>query len=148
MRYLAISLSLLLTFCVSIASADDLQSFRLAMQNELLRAQDNVQQLEKRVADRHYAPQTTDKLALQNAIIMLDVKTTIVNKFSTGTAINDPAVREIILAILRKDMISAGDLVALQNTVNEAHRKEETPQQQPAQPQEQQPAQTQMQQMQ
>jgi hypothetical protein len=139
MRYITLYMSLLLTFCTGLVSAADVQSFKLAMQNELTKAQDNVQQLERRISDRSYAPQTSDKIALQNAIIMLDVKTIIVNKFSTGTAINDLNVQETILAILRKDMITAGDLEGLQAAVNEAHRKEaEQPQ---SQPQAQQPKQ-------
>lgn len=130
MRYIIFFSFLLMGWGGLNAQEDELQTFRLEMQRELARAQNNVQQLEKRVTDKHYAPQSSDKIALQNAIIMLDVKTTIVNKFSSGTtAINDPAVRQTILAILRKDMITAGDLTALQAVVNEAHRKEAQQQQ-------------------
>ncbi|MBA3957207.1 MAG: hypothetical protein H0X51_02265 [Parachlamydiaceae bacterium] len=102
----------------------NLAAFRQEMQIELQKAQIQVQDLQARATDRSHAPQSIDKVALANSIMMLDVKTSLVNNFTNNPVIRSPQVRNLLISILRKDLIMEGDLTALQNAANQERARE------------------------
>lgn len=112
-------------------SNPDVQNFQKQLQYELARSQQYLEDTKKRATSRSYAPAYIDKVALQNAIVMQDVKTTIYNNFYNNPVNTDSEVRRLVIALMRKEMITEGDLAALQNAADQARAKMRQQQQQP-----------------
>lgn len=66
---------------------------------------------------RDVAPTSISKVALQNAIIQLEVKKTLVNNFRGTESLESPLVRRKLLDVLNKSMITPSDLADLQTLV-------------------------------
>lgn len=103
----------------TVQSNPAVQNFQKEMQEQLKKQYQQVEQLKARATDRSYAPDYNSKLALQNAIIMIDVKTSLVNNFMYADSLQSPRVRTVLMQTLQKDMITAGDLAYLQSVVDE-----------------------------
>lgn len=116
------------------ANNPDIQFVREQLNLELNRQQQHVQELKKRATDRHFMPAYIDKLAFQNAIQMLDVKTSLYNNFINNPVLNNSQVRSLLVSIMRKEMITDGDLSALQNAANQAREQMRQQQQTQSQP--------------
>lgn len=66
-----------------------------------------------------------------NAVSMLDVKRILVNNFIGTPALQSAQVRDLLLSILKQELITPGDLAHLQSVVNaEKARMQPPPQQQ------------------
>jgi hypothetical protein len=89
-------------------------------------------------ANRHdLAPTWDTKLELQNAIIQLEVKKTLMNNFKGTESLQSEAVRSKLLQTLNKSIITISDLADLQSLVQnekarlQAERMQSQPQVQP-----------------
>jgi hypothetical protein len=83
------------------------------------RAEANVAEKLKNATRRDVVPMWSDKLALENAAIQLEVKQTIANNFKGTDSLKNAAVREKLLEILNKSDVTQADLAELQNLVNQ-----------------------------
>lgn len=101
-------------------NSSEVQSFRGQLKAELNKAQKLVETTQARATSREYLPASIDKVAFENAIQMLDVKTSLYNNFINNPVIDNAQVRALLLAIMKKEMISEGDLSALQNAADQA----------------------------
>lgn len=91
------------------------QQMNQAVQN----AEKNVQQLLANANRTDVAPSWEAKLQLENAIIQLEVKKTLVANFQGAVSLNSPIVRQRLLEILNKDMITQADIAELQSLINQ-----------------------------
>lgn len=99
-------------------------------------AEKNVKQLQANATRKDVMPTWNSKLELQNAIIQLEVKKTLVNNFKQTESLRSSRVRDLLLQVLNKQTITTSDLAELQNLViNEKARiHEANMQQQPSVP--------------
>lgn len=100
-------------------------NFNLQMQQEIQKAQQRVDKLARIATDQTRMPMMADKMALQNAMIMLEVKKTLVGNFQNTISVRSPLVRQALLNVLRKESISTGDLAELQAIVRQERPKVE-----------------------
>lgn len=125
------SLCLFATLCALPLCAEEpqnidnpnIQHFHQQLQLELAKAKQYLANQQKRATDRSLAPAYIDKVAFQNAIVMLNTKTTLYNNFYNNPVNADPEVRRLVIALMQKEMITEGDLSALQNAADQAREK-------------------------
>lgn len=91
------------------------QQMNQAVQN----AEKNVQQLLTNATRTDVAPTWDSKLQLENAIIQLEVKKTLVENFRGAISLNSPVVRQRLLEVLNKDSITQADIAELQSLINQ-----------------------------
>lgn len=99
------------------AEDPDIERFKQLMQQEIVKAEERVAQMQKRATDKSYVPASIDKVAFRNAITMLEVKKILVDNFKDSPLLSSPKVRTTLYATLQKDFISESDLANLQNIV-------------------------------
>ncbi|HRD55060.1 MAG TPA: hypothetical protein PLC42_01550 [Parachlamydiaceae bacterium] len=87
------------------------------------KAENEVQAQFKNATRRDTVPLWSDKVQLENAIIQLEVKKTLVNNFRGTVSLQSPLVRSKLLELLNKDIIMESDLAELQNLVNQERVK-------------------------
>ncbi len=114
-----------------------------AYNNQLLQEVRNQEQL---VESLQNDMARTDTVQLQsgvsrysNAVSMLDVKRILVNNFIGTPALQSATVRDLLLQVLKQELITPGDLAHLQSVVNSEKARLQLNQPPPANP----PAQTQ-----
>lgn len=100
-------------------NTSQLDSFHQAMQKALIDQETRVKNLTARATDRSNAPLSFDKVALGNAMIMLDVKRTLVNNFWDNPVTQNTGFQQRLINILNKDLITEGDLSELQNAADQ-----------------------------
>lgn len=126
---LKVMLSLLLLSLVptSLISADgpivgvnagQLDPFHQAMLQAVQTQEMRVKNLTAQATNRSNAPMSIDKVALGNAIIMLDVKRTLVSNFWNNPVTQNTGFQNRLIQILNKDMIVESDLAELQNAAD------------------------------
>lgn len=94
-------------------------NYDAAVSKAIANAEANVANLQNRATRQDLAPTWNSKLELQNAIIQLEVKKTLVGNFRNTESLQSPVVRDMLLRILNKDIITTADLADLQSTVLE-----------------------------
>jgi hypothetical protein len=124
-------------------NASQLDSFHQALQKALTDQETRVRNLTAQATNRTNAPMSIDKVALGNAMIMLDVKRTLVANFWDNPVTQNAGFQQRLLQILNKDLITEGDLAELQNAADQIRafnlrinmQQQQVQQQQAAQPQ-------------
>jgi len=116
-------------------ASKEIDDFRQQMQYELTRANDKVNSLVQKMKDHTIAPMWTDKLELQNAIIVYDTKSILVSNFKDNPVIQSPVMRNALLNTLRSDSVTEADLAYLQSIANQVRANMQTQQTQTQQPQ-------------
>lgn len=99
-------------------SPDQLQQIQSQMYAQIQVAEQRVQNLMANVQDHTRMPMSIDKVALEQAIIELDVKKTLVGKFLNSPSLKSPKVQQVLMGILSKTGVSAADLANLQSVVD------------------------------
>jgi hypothetical protein len=94
-------------------------AFHQAMQKALADQQTRVNTWGNQATNRSNAPMTIDKVALGNAMIMLDVKRTLVSNFWDNPVTLDPTFQQTLIRILNQDTILESDLALLQNMADQ-----------------------------
>lgn len=94
-------------------------NFQRQLQEQLRLAEAHVKELSESVQSRSLAPAWTNKVEFQNALIMLNVKKTLVANFSNNPVIQSERMRGALLSLLQQDSITEADLIFLQNVANE-----------------------------
>lgn len=101
------------------SAADGQDAFHAAMQKALADQQARVNQWGQQATNRSNAPMTVDKVALGNALIMLDVKRTLVSNFWDNPVTLDPTFQQTLIRILNQDTVLESDLALLQNMADQ-----------------------------
>lgn len=118
----------------------EIDHFNQQMQAEIDAAEKRVAEIQKQLTSNTTSPAYIDKVAFQNAITMLEVKKTLRNNFMNSPLLKSQAVRDTLLEVLKKDLITESDLAYLQS-VAEQERANQAQQAQSQQVQPVQPAQ-------
>lgn len=113
-------------------TAQDIANFRQQMTDELNKQQKYIDQLAAGVMDTSISPMFINKVELGNALIQLDVKKTLVANFWNSTTLASPVLRSVLLQILKKDLITEGDLAYLQTVADTEKAKLQQTQAAPA----------------
>lgn len=88
------------------------------LENAIAKEEQKVKALQDKASSRTQMPMWIDKLELEQAIIMLDVKRILYNNFKGTPSMDSPIIRDKLLSLLNQDNISEGDLAELQSLVN------------------------------
>lgn len=99
-------------------NAGQLDPFHQAMLRAVQEQEMRVKNLTAQATNRSNAPMSFDKVALGNAIIMLDVKRTLVSNFWDNPVTQDVGFQNRLISILNKDLIVESDLAELQNAAD------------------------------
>ena len=91
------------------------------MNAQIQTAEQRVQNQMDLVQDHTRMPMSFDKVVLEQAIMDLEVKKTLVGKFQNSPSLRSPRVQQVLMGILSKEGISAADLANLQS-VTDAER--------------------------
>lgn len=105
------------------ANQGELESFYNQLQTELQRQNDLVQKLAASVARRDVVSTDANVIQFENANAMLAVKKTLYANFYNTPSVNSPIVRQKLLALFKKDLITTGDLSELQAIVDQERPK-------------------------
>lgn len=106
-------------------SQNEEAAFENQMASEIQRSEQYVNTIANKVTDQTRMPMTIDKMELQNAMIVLEVKKTLVGNFKNTLSIRSPLVRTYLLNLLKKKSISTADLSELQALVRQERPKVE-----------------------
>jgi hypothetical protein len=98
-------------------STAEVDAFEKKMDAAIARAEQDVKAQLANATRHDMAPTWNTKLEAQNAIVQLEVKKTLVGNFKGTESLKSPAVRELLLQILNKPLITTGDLADLQSLV-------------------------------
>lgn len=98
--------------------SQEIQTFYLALQNEIDLAEQKVAELIQEVQDQTDIFSDVRRAELQAAILMLNVKQTLVMNFIDTPSILFEEIRDKLLEILRKEFILEVDLMELQYLVD------------------------------
>lgn len=93
------------------------QSMEAQMNSAIANAEAYVKQTEYNATRTDMAPTWNTKLEMQNAIIQLEVKKTLVNNFKNTQSLRSPLVQQKLIAVLNLKNITTADLADLQNLV-------------------------------
>lgn len=96
-------------------TADQEKQLQSQMASQIQNAEQRVQSLINSVQDKTRAPMSIDKVELEQAIIDLEVKKTLVGKFQNSPSLRSPNVQQALMSVLSKNGITAGDLANLQS---------------------------------
>lgn len=130
-QILTISMVLTVFSCISLNARVDDSSSSVYQENDyenqlnaaIAKAEQDVKETQNNATRRDMAPTWNSKLEYQNAIVQLEVKKTLVNNFKKTEALKSPVVRDKLLQILNKPMITTADLAELQSIVIEEKSK-------------------------
>lgn len=100
-------------------SQADASSFEKQIEQALQNAQKQVEAARNSATRRDVAPTTVSAIDLQNALIQLDVKKTLVDNFRGTESLQSPLVRRKLIEVLNKSIIMPSDLADLQGLVLE-----------------------------
>jgi len=105
-----------------------LQTYFNSLQDQIQQQQKRVDALLQKMRTNKTAPAMVDKMALENAITVLDVKKTLYGNFAGTESLNNPEIRQKLLQIFTQEDISTGDLAILQGMVNSYKQSLHAPQ--------------------
>jgi len=112
----------------------DLDAFYGQLQVEIQKQNDLVQKLAASVERKDVVSTDANVIRFENANAMLGVKKTLYANFYNTPSVNSPLVRQKLLSIFKKELITTGDLAELQAIVDQERPKYiQQPQPQPAQ---------------
>lgn len=94
-------------------------TFTRKMEEAISRQEDEVKRTQAQATRHDVAPAWNTKLEFQNATIQLEVKKTLVNNFKNSESLASPLVRNKLMEVLNKPMVTTADLVDLQTTVQQ-----------------------------
>lgn len=98
-------------------SIEEAAMFQGQLEQLVQKAEKKVKELQQNATRKDVAPTWTSKVELQNGIVQLEVKKTLVNNFKGTESLQSPKVRQKLMEILNKPDISTADLAELQNLV-------------------------------
>lgn len=101
----------------------DLDSFYSELQSEIQKQNDLVQKLAASVERKDVVSTDANVIRFENANAMLGVKKTLYANFYNTPSVNSPLVRQKLLSIFKKELITAGDLAELQGIVDQERPK-------------------------
>lgn len=104
-------------------TSEESAAFQQQVNQAIARAEARVRELEANATRKDLMPTWNSKLELQNAIIQLEVKKTLVGNFHGADSLRSTAVRQALLELLNKSDISTGDLASFQTLVLEEKAK-------------------------
>lgn len=104
-------------------SHEESKSFQNQIDQALKKAEQQVESAKYSATRKDIAPTTFSKIELQNALVQLDVKKTLVNNFKGTESLGSPLVRRKLIEILNKTLITPADLADLQGLVLEEKAK-------------------------
>lgn len=104
-------------------SQQESNAFQNQVDQALKNAEKQVEAAKYSATRRDVAPTTVSKIELQNALIQLDVKKTLINNFKGTESLQSPLVRRKLLEVLNKSIIMPSDLADLQGLVLEEKAK-------------------------
>lgn len=97
----------------------DLSAFYKDLQNQVKIQEQRVKKLYEKATSQANVPMWADKLALQNAIQVLEVKETLYGNFVNTPSVENALIRDYLLKLFTKPDITEGDLAKLQAMVSE-----------------------------
>lgn len=100
-------------------SAEELNSYYQALQNEIDLAEKRVQDLLERIKRKEEILTGVLRSELETAITMLKTKKILVSNFIDTPSLNSPLIRKLLLEILQKELIVETDLIELQRLVEQ-----------------------------
>lgn len=126
------------SFFIGVASADQYPvldpqqqaQYSKQLSDAIARAEQSVKDNERNATRTDISPNWNSKLELQNAVIQLEVKKTLVNNFKGTDSLRSAAVRQKLLNVLNKSVITTADLADLQSLVIDEKAKIRAEQQQ------------------
>lgn len=98
-------------------SSEAAAAFQKELDQVIGKAEKRVKELEKNATRKDVAPTWNSKVELQNAIVQLEVKKTLVSNFKGTESLRSARVRKKLMEVLSKPDISTSDLAELQNLV-------------------------------
>lgn len=99
-------------------SASQMQSYQQQLFDEVKKQEQFVAYLQNEMARTDTVKMGADTARYENAVTMLDVKRSLVSNFIGTQSLQSQAVRNMLLSILKQELIQPSDLAALQNLVN------------------------------
>lgn len=105
----------------------DVSSFLDTLKSEIKKQQDLVTKAKEQIERTDIVPPAAILNQFENAYIMLNVKQTLYANFAGTPSIQSPLVREKLLQIFKKDIITPGDLSELEALVKQERPKYVTP---------------------
>lgn len=109
-----------------------LQSYNNQLLQEVKNQEQVVENLQNDMARTDTVQLQSGVSRYSNAVSMLDVKRILVNNFIGTPALQSAVVRDLLLQILRQELITPGDLARLQSVVNSEKAKQRNNQPAPA----------------
>lgn len=104
-------------------SQADLDAFYGQLQTEIQKQNDLVQKLAASVERKDVVSTDANVIRFENANAMLGVKKTLYANFYNTPSVNSPLVRQKLLSIFKKELITTGDLAELQAIVDQERPK-------------------------
>lgn len=105
------------------ANQSDLDSFYSELQVEIQKQNDLVQRLAASIERKDVVSTDANIIRFENANAMLGVKKTLYANFYNTPSVNSPLVRQKLLSIFKKELITTGDLAELQALVDQERPK-------------------------
>lgn len=104
-------------------NSQDLQNFYSQLQSEIQKQTQLVNDLAKTIERRDVVTPDANVFRFENANTMLGVKKTLYANFYNTPSVQSPLVRQALLAMFKKEMITASDLAQLQAIVEQERPK-------------------------
>jgi len=102
---------------------EEMNVYTDAMQQAINKAQATVDQAAQFATRKDISPTWASKVQLKQAMMMLEVKKTLMNNFKNSPSLRSPLVRRKLLQVLNQDSVTISDLADLQNLVIEEKSK-------------------------
>jgi hypothetical protein len=96
--------------------------FFAQLKQGIQKSEEKYQQVWKNFAQNNQTFNPAEPLAAQAYETTVEVKSTLFSNFSTSDSVKDPRVRDILLKIFNKDLVTMTDLVELQDMVGKVNR--------------------------
>lgn len=96
---------------------EEAADFQNKMNQAIVNAEQAVKDAEVQATRKDVSPTWNSKLAMQNAIVQLEVKKTLMNNFKGTESLQSAAVRQKLLEVLNRSVITTADLTELQSLV-------------------------------
>lgn len=107
-------------------SSQEMANYYQQLQAEIQKADDYTTKVMKDSNAPGHIISPVDRMKLETAATMMEVKKTLVGNFAGTPSLQSPLVREKLLNILKKDIITTADLLELQHLVDQERPKVES----------------------
>ncbi len=102
---------------------NEMQAYMRSLQNEVTLQEQRVQDIFRKMATSGRVLSAKDKIELNNAKTMIDVKQTLVNNFRGNPALKSPLVRKKLLSLLQMEYITPKDLSEFEELLSKEKAK-------------------------